>query len=242
MTETTQQDLKAWVCFHCGEICKTETEAVAHFGVNEQCEPMCVSLKNQPQGAIGLIRELQAEIIDMRNELWGEGEIGQALYQLPKLKADLKRYFGTECVHTAYNTANDAVFEKAVARGEFTKLESEIQALRVQLDTVKSARLSQLYLSNFFYESWDFGDDSVMRIGDWVHLGYQDHNGNDYSDGYGKIVTHHDTEIPVMLMVEGFEDDGEPHGTYAPICYHPWNTISRVAEKTVRDDKDLAAY
>ena len=110
----------------------------------------------------------------------------------------------------------------------------EITRLQEDLEKVKSQRLTELYLSYFSYEDWEHGDDGMMRLGDWVILSWQDHNGHDHDDGYGVVVLHHDTEIPVILMVEGFEDDGEPHGTYAPICFHPWNTIGRVSEAVVR--------
>lgn len=129
-----------WHCFQCGDVCNTKDEAEAHFGYDPCKEPLCVTVSKNPDGAMGVIRSLQEDVEALRSDLWSEGEMGVALYRFGMMQDDLKRYFGADTVHQAYNTANDAAFAKKVAAGEFEKLEAELTRLSAD-NAAKDARI-----------------------------------------------------------------------------------------------------
>ena len=56
--DTYLKPSNGWVCFHCGEHCRTPGEAEDHFGRTPDCEPACL-MKIRIGGERGLIRALR---------------------------------------------------------------------------------------------------------------------------------------------------------------------------------------
>ena len=52
MTEEVEVFQGPWVCFHCGEVCNTRTEAMDHFGYDESEMPGCIAILKEGEKAI----------------------------------------------------------------------------------------------------------------------------------------------------------------------------------------------
>ena len=56
-----------WRCFHCGEICWTDEEALEHFGATQISKPAC-QLAPDVGGLVAIVREQEAELRNFRAE------------------------------------------------------------------------------------------------------------------------------------------------------------------------------
>lgn len=51
-----------WICFHCGEVCRTIAEAAIHFGEAANLKPGCLlKLDAGEQGLLRTIREIELQ-------------------------------------------------------------------------------------------------------------------------------------------------------------------------------------
>ena len=64
-------------------------------------------------------------------------------------------------------------------------------------------------LARFSYVDWETGDDDVLRLGDYINSNRQDHNGIDVESFDGRIVKHHDNDMPVIVYNADKDDEGE---------------------------------
>jgi hypothetical protein len=97
-----------WVCFHCGEVCKTELEATDHFGLDENEKPACVQMLTETEKLIVEDRrswrlhahEAEAKIEGLEHTVAAEGwqlkgfgqdvrTVSQALLRYNDLQAQL---------------------------------------------------------------------------------------------------------------------------------------------------------
>lgn len=108
-----------------------------------------------------------------------------------------------------------------------------IAALKTENEKLR-ADFDRRFLDKFSYDDWDYGDDGIMRVGDWVATNFQDHNGDDHFGPIGLIVKHHIFDMPIMIVDVGFEDDGTPYGDYVSLMMNPWNMLTRISEADAR--------
>lgn len=96
------------------------------------------------------------------------------------------------------------------------KIISLLSTLNSLTPTVMSELDQGGYLDRFSYVDWHVGDDKKLRLDDYISCNRQDYNGQDVEKLEGKIVAHHENQVPVVLYNI---EDGDEHnsGDYADL-------------------------
>lgn len=151
---------------------------------------------NTPSKVLHLVKEVQLKLSKPTNQTEAKPVDGK----MRRIIDEAVAASATDDLSTDW----DAIVEDAAKEAT-----THLQAVVEQAGAKK-------YLDHFYYGDWEAGNDSKLRVGDYILCNFQDHNGEDVSNIKGRIVLHDSNYLPVVLynIEDGNEDDS---GDYADL-------------------------